>query len=202
MYLRTFYSLMSVLALCLVAVRAPAHGLWDGDDDRGWGEHARPEGKHASVRLYDARGTVVGDVVYVSGIGYDGGVVLNVKGVFVFAGISRVGNVGPGGATSASEMRWQYPQLAYSGENCSGTPYIYYERGAFRPSAIERKGTTATLYIAQDTVSQTTPIGSFGAVIGDPICIRGAPVFVSKAWPVESTLDLTQLYPEPLRIAP
>lgn len=186
---------LSALLLCLVAIDAAAE---DGRRDERH-HHAHPNDGQA--RLYDARGTVVGDVVFVSGRGYDGGVVLNVKGVFVFAGFSRVGTFrSDGGGTASDEMMWQYPRLAYSGENCSGTPYVYYERGTFRPSAIERRGTTATLYIAGDTISEVTQFGSNIYEGYPPPCDRGAPPRVDRAWPVESTIDLTQLHPEPLRI--
>ncbi|MEZ2354725.1 hypothetical protein [Caballeronia sp. RCC_10] len=186
---------LSALLLCLVAIDAAAE---EGRRDERH-HHAHPNDGQA--RLYDARGALVGDVVYVSGSGYDGGVVLNVRGVFVFAGFSRVGKLrSDGGGTATDEMMWQYPRLAYLSENCSGTSYVYYERGIFRPSAIERRGTTATLYIARDTISEVTQFGS-SIYDGDPpSCDRGAPPHSDRAWPVESTIDLTQLHPEPLRI--
>lgn len=186
--------IIGVLLLVLGALDASAEDGHHGEGHR----HAHPDDGRA--RLYDARGTVVGDVVYVSGRGYDAGVVLNVKGVSVFAGFIRVGTFRNGGNTASDEMMWQYPRLAYSGKNCSGTPYVYYEPGTFRPSAIERKGTTATLYIARDTVSEVTQFGSSISEGYPPPCDKGGPPRVDRAWPVESTIDLTQLYPEPLRI--
>jgi hypothetical protein len=185
------------VALASLTTLAAAHG----DDDQGWGSRGF-EGRHrhmdAEAHLYDARGTLVGDVVFVSGIDYDGGVVLELHGVFVFAGFSRAGGYQTKDALSNSEFVWQYPRLAYDNPNCAGTPYVYYEGGPYRPSAIERKGNTATLYIATDTTSKavniSSNIGSYG------YCFSGAPLYVSTGWPVESTVDLTQLYPEPLRI--
>ncbi|MFM0052771.1 hypothetical protein [Caballeronia grimmiae] len=171
------------------------------DPDSGRDDHAGRDHAHLKARLYDARGELVGDVLYVSGAFYSGGVILNVNGVFVFAGFQRMG----GGfatkeALSNSELAWQYPQLMYTGENCTGTPYIYYERGAFRPSAIARNGNTATLYIAKDMRSQRIGIGSHVGLLDSEACFNGPPVWVYEGWPVESTVDLTQLHPEPLRI--
>jgi hypothetical protein len=193
-------------ALLVVSTVSTAHvsaqDHWDGVGGQRWHgrdfDHARGPAS-LGARLYDARGTLIGDVLYVRGIDYSGGVVLNIKGVFVFAGFSFAGGYQINEPLNNSELVWQYPQLIYSDAHCTGTPYIYYEGGPYRPSAIERKGNTATLYIAKDTISQNVPltgssIGAYGT------CYSLTPVWVSKGWPVESTVDLTQLYPEPLRI--
>ncbi|SAL75369.1 hypothetical protein AWB67_04748 [Caballeronia terrestris] len=199
LFLATKFALL--LALAAFTNFVSAHDRWDDGNDQGGGSRAL-QGRHEKVspkaRLYDARGTVIGDVIYVGGIDYDGGVLLNFSGVLVFAGFSRAGGYQTNDALSNSEFVWQYPQLAYSNPNCTGTPYIYYDGGPYRPSAIERKGNTATLYIAKDTLSQTVTMGS--SIGGYGSCYAGAPVYVSKAWSVESTVDLTQLFPEPLRI--
>jgi hypothetical protein len=185
----------------LFSINIQAHDMSEGRKGHGWDEHAQRE-HHIKAKLYDARGALVGDVLYVDGIYYRGGVVLNVDGVFVFAGFARVGGFGTGQPLSSSELAWQYPQLAYSGENCAGTPYIYYERGAFRPSAIVRRGNTATLYIAKDTQSQRVNFGSYVNSMNYEPCSNGRPLFSENAWPVERTVDLTQLHPEPLHIGP
>ncbi|WP_244847130.1 hypothetical protein [Caballeronia sp. SL2Y3] len=183
---------IGALLLVLVALDASAD-----DGRRGEGHHHAQQSGRA--RLYDARGDVVGDVVYISGSDYAAGVVLNVKGVFVFAGFSSSETSPTGGRAVSNEWIWQYPRLAYSGKNCSGTPYVFYEQGAFRPSAIERRGTTATLFIARDTTSEAVPVGSYESGDAPPRCFDGTPRRYDGAWPVESTIDLTQLYPEPLR---
>ncbi|MFM0049276.1 hypothetical protein [Caballeronia grimmiae] len=201
MYRALFCHAICASAL-LFAIDIRAHDMSEGRGEHRWGEHGQRERPHVKARLYDARGTLVGDVLYVDGSYHRGGVVLNVDGVFVFAGFARVGGFGTGQPLSSSKLAWQYPQLAYSGENCTGTPYIYYERGAFRPSAIARVGNTATLYIAKDTQSQRINFGSYVNSMNYEPCSNGQPLFAENAWPVERTIDLTQLHPEPLRIGP
>ncbi|MDR5739200.1 hypothetical protein [Caballeronia sp. LZ016] len=94
MYRRPLVSFVLFLIACMPAVHAMAHD-WPGNGNRHrWDEEERSHHSAPKARLYDARGTLVGDVLYVSGLNYDGGVALKINGVFVFAGFARIGGFG------------------------------------------------------------------------------------------------------------
>lgn len=77
--------------------------------------------------------------------------------------------------------------------------------GPLRPAAIVRKGPKATLYVASSGPKQTLTLPSrggytAGAVYGNPDVDCSEYGLEVPAWKVGNTFDLTQHYPEPLRI--
>ncbi|SOE87988.1 hypothetical protein SAMN05446927_6577 [Caballeronia arationis] len=141
---------------------------------------------------------MVGDVVYASNPpSNEAGVVLKVNGTLVFAGVGRV--PGNEGSFSASQLQWSDGGVGFSGIRCQGTVSIPYGNGPYRPTGILRRGNTntATLYIARDAVSVPAHIHSESSAAVD--CTDFPPPH-ETAWEVESTFDLTQAYPEPLRV--
>jgi hypothetical protein len=84
-------------------------------------EHRFPmwKGKDVLPKLYDARGNLIGEIVVGSADSDDGGVVLSVNGVRVYAGFSRISKDGDF-TRSATQMRWNDREPRYGGPNCSG----------------------------------------------------------------------------------
>jgi hypothetical protein len=144
-------------------------------------------------KLFDANGKYVGNVVYFGEPEFgDPGVILNIHGALVYASIKRP-------LDSPTQLQWHGFGPSYSGPNCSGTVFVQYARGPFRPAAIVRSGATATLYVASGTLQQMVTVQS--TVTGPPeTCWSESSSYVIPAWTVESTFDLTQHYPEPLRV--
>jgi len=155
---------------------------------------------HYTAKLYDARGRLAGTVVDspMQASSYDlvseGGVIMNVKGAAVFVGVTRLAT--PDGAQSANAWMWSGARPAYSGNDCTGTPYVRIALGPLRPAVIERKGGKAVLYVAKDQSSQYESIGSQGRLAG---C---EPFFGESflVWPIGDSLNLSDEFPEPLTV--
>jgi hypothetical protein len=160
-------------------------------DENGGARHGR-DGPVAKV--FDANGRVVGEMMYFQGYP---GVVLNIHGAPVYAGITRIGN----GyfEQSATDLKWSSGDAAFAGPNCSGTVYVVSDVGVLRPTATVRNGSTVTLYVASGSRQQAVLISSVGEPGVD--CSSYSPA-QRLVWAVESIFDLTQNYPEPLRIGP
>jgi hypothetical protein len=97
-------------------------------------------------------------------------------------------------------MEWIGNAAHFAGPNCSGTPYISSVPAAvpLLPAAIVRNGAIATLYVASRGRQQAVSVMSAGGYWGiDCFSNNGGEI---RAWAVESTIDLTQRYPEPLRV--
>ncbi|MFM0049277.1 hypothetical protein [Caballeronia grimmiae] len=158
---------------------------WPGDQRR---EHV--------PKLYDANGKLVGDVVDgPKGGDSDGGVLMDVNGAPVFVGFALA--KAADGSKSASKLIWSGVEPAYSEKGCTGTSYIPYALGSLRPAAIERKGSKATLLVAKDESSRIIVVrsrsysGSCSDYYGDAGLAQ---------WAVGDSINLTDSYPEPLRI--
>jgi hypothetical protein len=171
-------------------------GAWSvaGADEE---DRARQDRDRPVAKLFDANGKFVGKVVYSMSSASAGGVILDIHGALVYAGISRI--TGPTGSESATQLQWTGLPAAYSGPNCSGTVYIPYAAGPLRPASIIRSGATAMLHVASGAPSQYVTVRSEEVYGGGP-CTDSYQPYQSLVWTVESTFDLTQNYPEPLRI--
>jgi hypothetical protein len=180
---RIFNSLVLLSALLGTCWAAAAD-----EDDRARHDRDRPVAK-----LFDANGKLVGKMVYFQGPG----VVLNIHGAPVYAGITRIGDGYL--EQSATDLKWSSGTGAFAGPNCSGTIYVTSEAGVLRPTATVRNGSTVTLYVASGGRQQTVLLSSWGEPGAD--CFSARPVQL-RAWAVESIFDLSQNYPEPLRIGP
>lgn len=175
-------------------------GTWSAStaevEDNARHDHYRD---HPVAKLFDANGKLVGDMVYFDVFGDPGsGVILNIRGTPVYAGINRIRL--DQGEKSATEMEWIGNAAHFTGPNCSGTPYLSSVPPGvpLRPAAIVRNGTTATLYVASPGRQQWVTAISAGGYYGvDCLSNFGGEL---RAWAVESTFDLTQHYPEPLRV--
>lgn len=147
--------------------------------------------------VVDSTGKVVGPL-------FADGVILNMNGVWVFAPLRRLS---VGTTYSAGDLLWDDDaQLQFATTDCSGPPYIPTGgkgvRGLFRPSVIQRQGHDAILYISGPGDSVATPFHSqtsgIGGFAGRAICQPSAGI--TYAWPVASSVDLFQVYPEPLHL--
>jgi hypothetical protein len=159
-------------------------------------DSARHDRDRPVAKLIDANGKLVGKLVYFDAYGAltEGGVVLSIQGALVYAGIHRITTLF---VESASQLQWSGVHPQFSGPNCSGTVYIPSATGPLRPTAIVRNGATATLYVASGAPTQMVTVRSEDASLG---CSPYDSPSQSSAWTVESTFDLTQHYPEPLRV--
>jgi hypothetical protein len=151
----------------------------------------------AVPNVVDNTGKVVGRL-------FADGVVLNINGVWVFAPLRRLS---AGTTYSAGDLLWDDDtQLQFATTDCSGAPYIPARAkgisGLFRPSVIQRQGHVAVLHIAGPGDSVPTPFHSeasgTGGFAGGAICRISSGI--AYAWPVASSVDLFQLYPEPLHL--
>jgi hypothetical protein len=126
------------------------------------------------------------------------GVILNIHGTPVYAGITRIRL--DQGEKSATEMEWAGNAAHFTGPNCSGTPYLSTVPPAvpLRPAAIVRNGAIATLYVASRGRQQWITAISAGGLWGTDCWDNYGGEL--RAWAVESTIELTQRYPEPLRV--
>ncbi|WP_341313062.1 hypothetical protein WN982_16865 [Paraburkholderia sp. IMGN_8] len=169
----------------------------------GAGEHDAHTQRAVAVtapavpNVVDNSGKVVGHL-------FSDGVILNMKGTWVFAPLRRLS---VGTTYSASELLWDDDtQLKFATTDCSGPPHIPAHvqgvSGLFRPSVIQRQGHVATLYIAGPGDSVPTPFHSQasgnGGFAGAAICQKSDGI--AYTWPVASSVDLFQLYPEPLHL--
>ena len=190
-----------LLAAFLLGISATAGiSLSYGEDEQisphALGERDGRHNEHGLVpKLYDARGRFVGEVVIDSTFNGQGAVVLNVNGAVVHARLRRLSQ-GFGFPESATQMVWyEDPSLDYDGPNCTGAPDVFPD-SVLRPSAIVREGAKVTLLIGAEGPAENHTILS-RSTLGQ--CVGTGP-YVSPAWRVESTVDLTAKYPEPLRV--
>ncbi|SAL52569.1 hypothetical protein [Caballeronia humi] len=175
---------------------AAAYGTWPvaaEEEDRG-----RHDRDFLGAKLFAANGKFVGKVVYY-GWSSEGGVLLKINGVLVYAGINRVTTPPGSGLYSATQMQWSGDSPTYTVPNCSGTVYIGYPSGPFRPTATVRSGATAVLHIGSVSPQQLVTVRSENYA---GTCYNYDYTYQKGVWTVESTFDLTQNYPEPLRIEP
>ncbi|SAL75345.1 hypothetical protein AWB67_04745 [Caballeronia terrestris] len=162
-------------------------------------DSARHDRDHPVAKLFDANGKFVGELEYFDVFGDPGaGVILNIHGTPVYAGITRIRL--DQGEKSATEMEWAGNAAHFTGPNCSGTPYLSTVPPAvpLRPAAIVRNGAIATLYVASRGRQQWITAISAGGLWGTDCWDNYGGEL--RAWAVESTIDLTQRYPEPLRV--
>jgi hypothetical protein len=176
------------------------------------GDSARHDRDRPVAKLLDANGRVVGKLVYFFYPGYitpyeriaQGGVILNIDGVLVYATVVRSNSA----EESVRELKWYGNPGYFSGPNCTGEVYVVLsDFGPFRPAAIVRKGPKATLYVASSKPKETVTLrsgggyASVGYVNPDVDCKDyGGQTTERRAWKIGRTFDLTQRYPEPLRI--
>ncbi|SAL75375.1 hypothetical protein AWB67_04749 [Caballeronia terrestris] len=165
------------------------------DPDRTENWHRPWRERAPTPKLFDARGTVVGDIALGRTSSDDGGVVLDIDGVLVYVGFERISLDG-GFTRSATQMRWSGSEPFYGGANCTGTAYIWYINSPLRPVSIMRQGSQVTLLIAVEGREEhrTLVSNSEGGT-----CIGNYAV-PNDVWRVERTFDLTSKYPEPLRV--
>lgn len=199
---RSFHKLLTSTLVCASTMLAPvtAHAqgasLRQPDEYERNSSSSRVSGAHGIVpKLYDARGRLVGEIVTGSDDRDGGAVLLNVEGVLVAAPFERL--PGDAGTRSASRMAWSVGALRYDGPDCTGTPYVASTGSPLRPATAIRRDAHVTLYIAvEGRVEDHTTV----SVWEGTNCYRGYPPFVDKVWRIENSIDLSDRYPEPLRV--
>lgn len=122
---------------------------------------------------------------------------MDVKGAPVFVGFNRPEKLD--GTRSANTRIWSANQPAYSGQRCTGTPYIAFTLGRLRPAAIGRKDGKAVLYVAKDQLQQYENIGSQAHPDG---CEGFFATTTRAVWLIGDSINLSDEYPEPLTIGP
>ena len=184
------------IGLLILAGTTPSFGQdRDRRDTHGGGE---PQ-EHRVLKVFDAKGRLVGPL---SQVGSAEGVVLNVGGVSTFAAITRPFDDNTG-QLHASKYAWTGIGLSYTTADCSGPPIILDAPPAFRPSAVDRNGASATLYIAPDAPTTLMTVQSSGYEgFCEPLTDghSGPPPFTGNAWSIQTVYSLTDHYPEPLAV--
>jgi hypothetical protein len=184
----------SLLAICGLASAQQVMGGASGAGTQGTAAVAAAASAPVVV---DNSGKIVGPL-------FSKGVVLNINGALVFAPLRRLS---VGTTFSSGDLLWDEDHsLTFATTSCSGPPNISADAasgsGLFRPAIIQRQTHVVTIYVAASGDSVPTPFHSaaFGnAGFGNgPVCqtIGG----MVNTWPVESSGDLSQLYPEPLHL--
>jgi len=182
------------IALLVMAATEPAFGHdFDGPGGReGGGRHA-----HRVLKVFDANGRPVGPLVVV---GSQAGVVLTVDGARTFAPIGRSL---PDKYWHASRYGWFAGGPAYPTPDCSGPPVIANPPPVFRPSLIDREGASVTLLLATDAPTRAITVrsdsmGKSCRPLTDGH--SGPPPYNAAVWSVQTTYQLSTIYPEPLTI--
>jgi hypothetical protein len=161
--------------------------------------HRPPWERTPVPKLFDARGNVVGPVALGSTSSDDGGVVLDIDGILVYVNFERI-TLDGGFTRSATQMQWSGSEPSFGSLDCSGTAYISYINSTLRPVSIRRQGKQVTLYIAaagreeKQILRSEIDSGSCLGYENNPYLLP------SDVWRVERTFDLTNRYPEPLRV--
>ncbi len=164
---------------------------------RSLGERETRHSEHHFIpKLYDARGNLVGEVVIGRTFNDTGAVVVDVNGALIYVKFSRVSQ-GIGFPRSATRMVWNDDSSGpvFDGPNCTGTAYVF-ANSVLRPAALVREGAKATLFVGAEGRAEDHTIRSSFI---DGQCVGRDP-YVFAVWRVETTLDLTGKYPEPLRV--
>ena len=160
--------------------------------------------------IVDATNKVVGLAVNAPPNG-NGGVIIKIGGAQVFVPVEAVPlstNVYDG--NSPTQLRWstttnQY--LSYASGDCSGAPSIvsipgYNLQSPWRPSVTVRTGNTAMLYVASTANPTTQMLSSNNSYY--PYFLQTCNVYAAPGpfpvFAIQTTLDLTQTYPEPLHV--
>ncbi len=156
---------------------------------------------HRVLKLYDARGQVVGRLASYQG---GPGVYLSIDGAIVFAAVYWLSLPYPGTRDSARFQWSAFAPYSYSSTDCSGSPIIPPQTGP-RPTVAIRKGPDVTLYIAGDTASapkQILSVSFDGTSCVPPPGVDHMPPSTAPvpAFSAETTYSLTAHYPEPLTI--
>ncbi|MFM0052772.1 hypothetical protein [Caballeronia grimmiae] len=189
----TFVSASTILVATVSSAKDPRLFQLAGQDRETSLRHE--VGRHRMVpRLYDARGQIVGDVVAGSNNNGTGAVLLNVEGVLVLAEFVRMGSES---GESASQMQWLSGELDFGGPNCTGEPYIRYTGTPLRPTTAYSRNSHVTLLIAVEGRQEVRRIVSFGDSTG---CYGDNIGYLDSVWRVERSINLTEKYPEPLRV--
>jgi hypothetical protein len=122
-------------------------------------------------------------------------VVFRVQQIPVYVILEHVG-VNTAGNVSPTDLEWARTNVEFTSTDCSGTPLISASASSnpFRPSAVVRNGNTATLYIAGTAPAIPQQIHSSLGLSCAALSI------VDPVYSVVTTVDLTHLHPEPLRV--
>jgi hypothetical protein len=145
----------------------------------------------------DARNSVIGPA-------YAQGVIVSIGGTNVYVDTSHSADFANFSATNLSwglaNAVYQYPT-----SDCSGPPWVDagvalsdYTVTPFTPAIAVRNGSTVTLYIAGTSPPSLQQVNSRGSPIipGDCSTIS----YQILAYSVATTVNLTQLHPEPLHV--
>jgi hypothetical protein len=153
----------------------------------------RHDGRRQQMRVFDARGVVIG--LLVANGGQDG-VYLTINGTVTFAPITHWTNGGSYMPYLPSRFQWAASSVVFfETGDCTGSPVIGSVVFGIRPSAVVRHDTDAMIYVVGDTNATPITVSSF---LNDGLCGKSTgPLPLLRA---EATLSLTQRYPEPLTI--
>jgi hypothetical protein len=145
-----------------------------------------------ALKVFDANGKAIGLLSSVSGAD---GVFLSVNGTITFA---RIVPQTPVAGTPSNPIRYIWGSnydVGFASTDCSGQPTLDYSVNWPRPSAVLRQGSDATIYVGSDTTTTPASIKSF--LSGTTCSLRNG---AAQSVPVESSLSLSQKYPEPMTI--
>jgi hypothetical protein len=161
--------------------------------------------------------TIVDAANKVVGLAVNGGVILSVGGVRVFAPLQLTPLGTDPNVIEYSPVALQWAatitNVYFATNNCSGTPILYGAANVsggsapglvapWRPSIVVRTGNTATLYIAGTANPSNQAVNSnFTAYpTGNSDCTPYAEPASLPVFAIQSTMDLTRLHPEPLHV--
>lgn len=160
-------------------------------------EDGEPQ-KHPVLKVFDAKGQLVGPL---SQAGLAEGVVLTIGSASTFAAITRPFD--DTGRLHASKYAWTGNGLSYPTADCSGPPVILNGPPVFRPSMVDRRGASATLYIGPDGPATLVTVQSRsveGACESLTDGHSNPPPVTANVWSVQTVYSLTDNYPEPLTV--
>ena len=203
-----------ILALLFTYAATLSYG-----DDGHRGNDSLPARGPRHFQVVDALGHRVGRLTTLGGTD---GVLLDSGGVPIFAAIERKSD---SNGTSATDFQWSAPSvLSYPTAGCSGPPSVRYDattyrQQAARPTMAVRTGQDVTVYIAAAGYSSVLRNVSASSAAHGCESLAGAPrstcgdgcvwppshayalPYASQAWPLAGIYELTQRFPEPLRIS-
>jgi hypothetical protein len=167
---------------------------------------ARKSDAQPILKVYDANGRLVGALGTFGGFGEPGtsydAVSISVDGAMTFAAIERISDI-TGAHQSPTQFRWSLTQsVVFEGPSCTGTPVIDYRTSGPRPSVAVLEGNDIVLYVASSANTGATIFGSQRFIYADSVQCNPGDGSIGRgqgALP-ESSVVLTQRYPEPLTI--
>jgi hypothetical protein len=185
-----------LLGFCVAAAAAfNAHQLMAQD---AVADSASREGKSHPLMVYDATGKPAGQYFPAGPVP---SAILNIEGTLIRLNLSSVTQNGQGDAVS---LKWDSsgPAVEFPLPGCSGTPLIYTHVPGTRAIALIRDAASGKLivYIGQAGLSTSQNFQSVTNPDNPTLCASGGSSGTVNAWPLDKTVNISDLYPEPLTV--